>query len=450
MSVQERDSGLAWPEPVLIEVGRDGCALVTVGGIRQQVAHPDWREAKRLAYGAAATTARTLGHPVTVDVRDVEGAQRVLVDRDGQVLDPLSVGDKGGLAVLDRVSVPAEMPLPTVVAPTGPPAMAMPGPQPLMMVAAARAMTPGGPSGWDGLLQSPSAAPVRARRGRETTDPRAGTAWSWPHIVVVANPAGSARKTTTAALLAGAFGTMTPSPPALIDASPTGNLRDRLEVAGPPMGTLADVVDHLDEYDGQDPLWAARWLTWQPSSRFQALASRLEDTIVTEDGQVTLADATVPQFAFVKVIEAVGRMHRIIVVDMGNSLRDAVWRGAMEVAEVLVVPTDWSDKACRGAARLMSTLTRTGRADLVHTAVLFGGGAGRWSTTRSPARRDLEELCRSEGVATLECPYAKTLVSGPVVFPDQPAPVRQAGLRLASAVWERFAAREVSARRWAA
>jgi len=291
----------------------------------------------------------------------------------------------------------------------------------------------------DGLFEV-SGADERARRN----DPRDAVArqFTRTHFMVVTGSKGGVGKTTTAAVVASAFGMWSGEHTALIDNNPTGTLASRLEVSRPGQATIVDVARDLAQVgDKASGLWLQGYMTYQPSGKFRSLVARTTPIERGSNGQAQLVAATLPIDTFNTVMELASQAFRVVVLDGGNNDADSQHTGALGVVDCVLVVTDWSGPACKAVATQLSTLRQLGRDDLVASAIVVGSGTPA-TRERKRNQKTLLAMCAEQGVQVVMLPRVPSLKDGAVILSRQPTFMQKAAAELACAIADRFEAAE--------
>lgn len=376
--------------------------------------------------GRLAQLAGQFRRPVRVDVVTPAGPQRLVVGEDGQVEVELVQEQPahGHRPLFRKPDQPAQPARPVVPQPPAVPSR------------------PADPSGqaWQAWDQVFTAGSEPAGRG-DDLHRLIGRTWQKPHYVAVMCDKGGVGKTVTACLLAAGFGAWSPQPVALIDNNPTGTLVSRLEVASPGMPTILDVADGLKTCQTPSGLWLQGFMTGQPSGRFSALPARNSMVRVNADGQAELVQATLDSDVFDQVMRLAAEQFRVVILDGGNNGADAQQVGAIRWSDCLMLATTWDKQSCKAVSGLLGALERSGRPDLIASAILVPTTTPASAAQRGN-RKLLLQACQQHGVEVCPLPRVKTLVDGPIILASQPKPVREATLRMCGAVAARFAAKE--------
>lgn len=183
--------------------------------------------------------------------------------------------------------------------------------------------------------------------------------------ILIANPKGGARKTTTTYLLAATMGIIRGGSVIAWDANETmGTLGERalqdlhtrtvvdlLEEAAPSFNSVeSSRVGTLDAF-----------VRPQGDSHFDVLASDEDPT------RQDIVDAT----GFETVHEILSRFYRMILIDTGNNIRVSHFRRALDAADQLVIPVAASRDSAKVAEQMMRAFEASGHGELVKRAVVL-------------------------------------------------------------------------------
>ena len=191
--------------------------------------------------------------------------------------------------------------------------------------------------------------------------------------VLVANLKGGVNKTLVACLIAAGFGQWSGKQVALVENSPTGSLRLRLEWVPAEPRTLTDLAETIAT---MDPATAAgilqsQFMVWQNQGRFSALLGRVTDTRKDPaTGEMVLLDPTITRGQTVDTLDLIARSYQFTIIDSANSLSDAQWLGSVDVADQLVIATTWDGEALEDAKRILRVLMETGHELLAREAII--------------------------------------------------------------------------------
>lgn len=183
--------------------------------------------------------------------------------------------------------------------------------------------------------------------------------------ILIANPKGGARKTTTTYLLAATMGIIRGGSVVAWDANETvGTLAQRSapdEHDRTVVDLLEQAANDFTSIEGSRLGTLDRFVRAQGDAHFTVLASdedAAHQEIVDGDG-------------FNRVHEILERFNRLILVDTGNNIRTSHFLAAVEAAHQLVIPVAASLDSAHGAQFMIDTLTKNGHADLIKNAVVL-------------------------------------------------------------------------------
>ena len=218
------------------------------------------------------------------------------------------------------------------------------------------------------LQQQASRTAQRRRLTEEATrDERATiqTNFRGTRTILVANPKGGARKTTSTYCLAATMGTIRGGAVVAWDANETmGTLGDR-SLEDRHNHTVVDLLEQaapeFESVKGSRLGLLDSYVRPQGDSHFDVLASDEDPTrqdIVGEAG-------------FATIHEILSRFYRLILVDTGNNIRAAHFQAALEATDQLVIPIAASRDSARVARMMMRAFTTSGHGQLVEKAVVL-------------------------------------------------------------------------------
>ncbi|WP_299306138.1 hypothetical protein [uncultured Brachybacterium sp.] len=361
-----------------------GRGAVTIDGAPQPLAGPDLATSREQARLRVVEHAQRIGGPVRFTVTEPAGTRDLVAGPDGNV-----------------TPAPAEA-QPVITTPAweqSAPIAAQPPTEELDPELAEEERRPAATS-WRGGLNKlgmslgPGAAElearreqIRARRAREqeqhAQETRAErrrreaaeaeraergliqTNYLGTRTILVANPKGGSRKTTSTWMLGHTMGTIRGGAVVAWDANETmGTLSDRgmqdrhsstvvdlIEQAAPAFGSVEGIrLGALDAY-----------VRPQGDSHFDLLASDEDPTrqdIVGADN-------------FRAVHEILSRFYRLILLDTGNNIRAAHFTEALDHTDQLVIPVAAGRDSAAVAQKMMRSLVATGHRDLVRGAVVL-------------------------------------------------------------------------------
>lgn len=222
--------------------------------------------------------------------------------------------------------------------------------------------------------------------------------------ILVANPKGGARKTTTAALLAAVLGIFRGGYVAAWDANETMGTLGARSLTGTHTRTVVDLLEAASRLDSIRVGDLDAFVRPQGDSHFDVLASDEDPTrqdMVDADGFATIHD----------ILE---RFYRLIVVDTGNNIRASHFRAALDSADQLVIPVAASYDSADAAEKMMRSFRASGHDRLVDEAVVLihdlepeNGDPAYFDVARSIAERFEQQVS-----AVLPVPFDPALKDG--------------------------------------
>ncbi|WP_422117715.1 hypothetical protein [Brachybacterium sp. UNK5269] len=222
--------------------------------------------------------------------------------------------------------------------------------------------------------------------------------------ILVANPKGGARKTTTAALLAAVLGIFRGGYVAAWDANETMGTLGARSLTGSHTRTVVDLLEAASRLDSIRVGDLDAFVRPQGDSHFDVLASDEDPTrqdMVDADGFATIHD----------ILE---RFYRLIVVDTGNNIRASHFRAALDSADQLVIPVAASYDSADAAEKMMRSFRASGHDRLVDEAVVLihdlepeNGDPAYFDVARSIAERFEQQVS-----AVLPVPFDPALKNG--------------------------------------
>lgn len=222
--------------------------------------------------------------------------------------------------------------------------------------------------------------------------------------ILVANPKGGARKTTTAALLAAVLGIFRGGYVAAWDANETMGTLGSRSLTGTHTRTVVDLLEAAAQLDSIRVGDLDAYVRPQGDSHFDVLASDEDPTrqdMVDAEGFATIHD----------ILE---RFYRLIVVDTGNNIRASHFRAALDAADQLVIPVAASYDSADAAEKMMRSFRASGHDQLVDEAVVLihdlepeNGDPAYFDVARSIAERFEQQVS-----AVLPIPFDPALKDG--------------------------------------
>ena len=215
---------------------------------------------------------------------------------------------------------------------------------------------PSARSGWRAVLGLP---PSRRERRENAQLDAVRSPFGRPVTLMVANPKGGTGKTPTSLLLAGEFGEARGGGVVVID-----NNENRGTAAfrshSPHRRTVADLLEAADELERPEAQFTdlAYFLSHQTSGKYHVLAS---DESVTR---------MLDEQLFARVHRILSRFFAVIIIDSGNNEQASNWLAALDVADGLVVPTQWRKDHVVTANKMLKTLRDRQHPILQHTMII--------------------------------------------------------------------------------
>lgn len=222
--------------------------------------------------------------------------------------------------------------------------------------------------------------------------------------ILVANPKGGARKTTTAALLAAVLGIFRGGYVAAWDANETMGTLGSRSLTGTHTRTVVDLLEAAAQLDSIRVGDLDAYVRPQGDSHFDVLASDEDPT------RQDMVDAQ----GFATIHDILERFYRLIVVDTGNNIRASHFRAALDAADQLVIPVAASYDSADAAEKMMRSFRASGHDQLVDEAVVLihdlepeNGDPAYFDVARSIAERFEQQVS-----AVLPIPFDPALKDG--------------------------------------
>ena len=211
----------------------------------------------------------------------------------------------------------------------------------------------------------------REQRRRETEARRQEqreviqTNFQGTRTILIANPKGGARKTTSTYVLGATMGIIRGGSVIAWDANETmGTLGDRSKADlhdRTVVDLLQDAADAFSTVQGSRLGALDAFVRPQGDAHFDVLASDEDPT------RQDIVDAV----GFQTVHEILSRFYRMIFIDTGNNIRVQHFLAAVEAADQLVIPVAASRDSARVARQMMRSLIASGHETLVSNAVVL-------------------------------------------------------------------------------
>lgn len=346
----------------LIELDVNGHGAVTIGGTARRLEGPDLTTARDHAKSWVIEHARMTGQPIALTVSEPGRDIALRVTADGAITD-----------------APQENATPAVA------------PSPASGDLGAIETAPA-TEGWRGTMNAlgmrlaPGAAELEKRRteyaAHQEQETRAQerrrraadaeradreliqTTFPGPRTILIANPKGGARKTTTAYCLAATWGITRGGSIVAWDANETmGTLGERSR-QNRHQRTVVDLLTARDDFASAETARLGAldgFVRAQGDSHFDVLAS--DENPVSQD----MVDA----HGFAAVHDILARFYRVIFVDTGNNIRASHFLAARDIADQLVIPVAAARDSADAATKMMGAFRAAGHGDLVESAVVL-------------------------------------------------------------------------------
>lgn len=289
--------------------------------------------------------------------------------------------------------------------------------------------------GWRGRLGRATGGLINLQPGWDEARSRLAEVAARQHLggarlVMVANPKGGSRVTTTVLLLAHSFAALRGGSVVAWDGNETrGTLADRAEITSPATHVwhLLAAFDRLASPNGTAGD-LAYYLRSQPS-RADVLASDFDPA---RREQISSAECA-------RIAVLLGRYYRLTLLDTGNNMRAGNWQWAAQRADQLVVPIMLEPDVAASAAWMLDGLAAHGRGDLAAAAVTIVSPA---ATRPSPTvRARILDYFTQRTALVVEVPFDEQLAGGrPVVYARISDASRRAWVAAAAAVADGLAA----------
>ena len=241
-----------------------------------------------------------------------------------------------------------------------------------------------------------------------------------PVTLMIANPKGGTGKTPISLLMAGEFGEARGGGVVVID-----NNENRGTAAFrsyfPHRRTVADLLDHADELERPEAQFTdlAYFLAHQTTGKYYVLAS---DESVTRELDEKL---------FARVHRILSRFFAVIIIDSGNNELASNWLAALDVADGLIVPTQWRQDHVVTANKMLKTLRDRQHPVLARTMIIGTNAPAAEQAT--PKKAAYEWFSGQHHLQVVEIPTDPHIHEGGVLDRAKMSPkTRRAGLAAAS------------------
>ena len=241
-----------------------------------------------------------------------------------------------------------------------------------------------------------------------------------PVTIMVANPKGGTGKTPMSLLLAGEFGEARGGGVVVID-----NNENRGTAAFrsyfPHRRTVADLLEAADELERPEAQFTdlAYFLAHQTAGKYYVLAS---DESVTR---------MLDEELFARVHRILSRFFAVIIIDSGNNELASNWLAALDVADGLIVPTQWRQDHVVTANKMLKTL-RDRQHPILERTMILGTNAPA-AEQAAPKKAAYEWFHVQHRHQVVEIPTDKHIHEGGVIdYARLNRRTRRAGLGAAS------------------
>ena len=241
-----------------------------------------------------------------------------------------------------------------------------------------------------------------------------------PVTLMVANPKGGTGKTPTSLVLAGEFGEARGGGVVVFDNNENrGTAAHRSYFSH--NRTVADLLAYADELDKPEAQFTdlAYFLAHQTAGKYYVLAS---DESVTRQ---------IDQELFARVHRILSRFFAVIIIDSGNNELASNWLAGLDVADGLVVPTQWRQDHVVTANKMLKTLRERDHPLLERTMIV--GTNAPAAEQPGPRKAAFEWFQGRHHLPVMEIPTDAHIHEGGVVDRSKLAPkTRRAALAAAA------------------
>ncbi|HEX8509834.1 MAG TPA: chromosome partitioning protein, partial [Propionibacteriaceae bacterium] len=241
-----------------------------------------------------------------------------------------------------------------------------------------------------------------------------------PVTVMVANPKGGTGKTPISLLLAGEFGDARGGGVVVVDNNEnrgTAAFRSHF----PHRRTVADLLEDADALERPEAQFTdlAFYLAHQIAGKYYVLAS---DESVTRQ---------LDEERFIRLHRILSRFFAVIVIDSGNNELASNWLAGLEVADALVVPTQWRQDHLVTANKMLEKL-RSRRHPILERTLIVGTNAPA-AAQAGPRKAALDWFSSEHRLPVVEIPTDAHIHEGGVLNRSKMgAGTRAAGLAAAA------------------
>lgn len=428
-----------------VTINPDGTGSITIGGATRHLAAETPAAARAIAVKYAAEHARAQGAPVRLTAHEPRGAFRLEVDASGQV-SPLPLEAESHTEQVasevetdprwaEKAAAPATQGIRGTLNSLG--LKLAPAEAELEQRRTAHAQELEDERRHE--VEAVAAAEQETRRAARLREAQAAereqrriiqTNFQGAKTILVANPKGGARKTTTTYLLGATLGIIRGGGVVAWDANETMGTLGARAAQDTHSRTVVDLLEQaaadFTSIEGSRLGTLDRFVRAQGDAHFAVLAS---------DEDATRQDI-VDGEGFRRVHEILTRFTRLILVDTGNNIRADHFLAAVEAADQLVIPIAASRDSARTAQQMMKSLAASGHDALVRGAVVLIHDlepANSADADYIAVTRAIAEEFRGKVAAVLPIPFDPALKSGDEIDYAELTPATQRAYREAAA-----------------
>ena len=241
-----------------------------------------------------------------------------------------------------------------------------------------------------------------------------------PVTVMVANPKGGTGKTPISLLLAGEFGDARGGGVVVVDNNEnrgTAAFRSHF----PHRRTVADLLEDAGALERPEAQFTdlAYYLAHQIAGKYYVLAS---DESVTRQ---------LDEERFIRLHRILSRFFAVIIIDSGNNEQASNWLAGLEVADALVVPTQWRQDHLVTANKMLEKL-RSRQHPVLERTMIVGTNAPA-AAQAGPRKAALDWFSNRHRLPVVEIPTDVHIHEGGVLDRSRMATgTRAAGLTAAA------------------
>ena len=260
--------------------------------------------------------------------------------------------------------------------------------------------------------------------------------------ILVGNIVGKAGKSTLTCLLAGGFAHWSGRGVVVVENSPTGMLRNRLEVVPNPihdMDELAAALPFLRQRQDATVILQNMFAVKQHQGQFSVILGRQEDTVNDGTGQLICKQATLPRGDVAEILQLAGLAYSFVLIDSGNNCADEAWWGSVDKTDLLVLATTWGGSELDGAMRILHTLHDTGERRLAASAIMVATQPPG-APVNQANKVGITNWCRQYGIPVWEIPPDPAIAdrAKPILWDTLNPTTRESLLGLCALVKERL------------